>query len=147
MPGKKGQRWTTPAQERQIAILKATGKTGQQVAEEMGKSVKTIERIVAKPRVKASILDLKERYSDKIEALFPTSLETLKSVQDKRRKDYAPSVALGAARASILLPMLGEPPIKAVEVRRTRRGGVLLEEILATYHTFQFPEENEGSSV
>lgn len=70
MPGKKGQRWTTKAQKKQIAIMRATGKTHKEVALAVGCTVKTSQAIATTPRMRANILDLKEQYSDKIAALM-----------------------------------------------------------------------------
>lgn len=116
-----------------MAAKRIAGLTNAQIAEETGWSRSTVDKQLSSTYGQTRIATLTRENEAEISDLFRTGLRTLKRTQDPKSKQYTPSVAVAAARTSLQLPMLGEPPIKAIEARRTRAGGVTLEELLISY--------------
>jgi hypothetical protein len=89
----------TPTNERRIAELVGMGYQYARVAEIMGTSVRSVQRVMSVPEMKTLAAQVRETRGD------PDAVSVLKELM----LDPSPQIRLGAAKALLVAPPQAEP--------------------------------------
>lgn len=142
MPKRTGSPNVRGTKQKRIALGKAIGKANKEIAKENGVSVKTVERQLATPEVKALMRAYADRFEAEISQAYQAAIETIV----RNMNCGAPAIELEAVDA--LIRLLGTtdrasaPALKAQDESSGSAAGtftlaelhVSLERFSATLH-------------